>query len=103
MKSISNLTLASLAALAACGEPENASSPVVGPDNVQALPEDVAVNDTAAVGEPDAAESAQRPPDAETSIPPVPPKSPGTGPQPPPPPKEDPHAGHDMGNMANNQ
>lgn len=106
MKGIANLAIASLAALAACGQRDEASNQAIAADDV--LPEESMLNDTAGPVPANEAAPARRPPDAELSIPPVKPKAPVAAPKPPPPPpppppKPDPHAGHDMANMTNAQ
>jgi hypothetical protein len=109
MKRIASLAIVPFAALAACGQEDEAANQAIAPANIQALPEESMINDAAEAGQPDIAEPVQRPPDAELSIPPVKPKAPVAAPKPPPPPpppppaKSDPHAGHDMANMANAQ
>ena len=107
MKKIAILTLGPLAALAACGQSDDGVNQASVPDNTMALPEEIPVNDYSAVEPANEAKPVQRPPDAETSIPPVrrevPKVAPKSPPPPPPSPKPDPHAGHDMSNMANSQ
>lgn len=92
-----------LAVLAACGQPSDSANQETAAENVQALPDEALLNDAAGAEQTNAEAPAQRPPDAEKSIPPAPPAEKPKAPKAPPPVNDDPHAGHDMSNMANQQ
>ena len=99
---------AALAALAACGQPSGQANEAAAEVNDQALPEANAVSDDSAAENAQAVD--QGPPSPAPAPPPTQPKTkiapvPKTkiAPKVPPPANDDPHAGHDMSNMANQQ
>lgn len=98
---------AALAALAACGQQSGPANEVGADANGQALPEANATIDDAAAGNAQALDqgppiAAPAPPaEPKVKIAPVPKTK--IAPRSPPPANDDPHAGHDMSNMANEQ